>query len=108
MTQENILLSNSGKYKLADLGLSRLKIRVANEDIMEGDSRYMAQELLQVMDDSGEYPDLTKADIFSLGATIYEIMIGRPQLTRQGLAWKWARVGEHPEGRSAGTRRNRL
>ena len=49
---------------------------MANEDIMEGDSRYMAQELLQFMDDSGEYPDLTKADIFSLGATIYEIMIG--------------------------------
>jgi len=43
------------------------------EDITEGDSRYLAQELLNL--DSGEMTDLTKSDIFSLGASIYELMI---------------------------------
>jgi len=74
---ENILYSFTKKYKLADLGLSRLTYRVAGEDIVEGDSRYMAPELLQELDEFGNMPDLTKADIYSLGATIYELMIGR-------------------------------
>ena len=49
---------------------------MAGEDIVEGDSRYMAPELLQELDEAGNMPDLTKADIFSLGATIFEIMTG--------------------------------
>lgn len=42
---ENILLGSSGKYKLGDLGLSRLIDKLKN-DIPEGDSRYLALELL--------------------------------------------------------------
>jgi serine/threonine protein kinase len=53
-----------------------LSYRVAGEEIVEGDSRYMAPELLQELDEFGNMPDLTKADIFSLGATIFEIMTG--------------------------------
>lgn len=76
---ENILYSYTKKYKLADLGLSRLTYRTQGEDIIEGDSRYMAPELLKEVDPSGKLPDLRKADIFSLGTTIYELMIGRLQ-----------------------------
>lgn len=36
----------------------------------------MAPELLQEIGDIGFIPDLVKADIYSLGATVYEIMIG--------------------------------
>ena len=71
---ENILLSRTSKYKIADLGLSRIAEITASEDINEGDSRYLAPELLN--DSSDNLPDLTKADIFSLGVTIYELMIG--------------------------------
>ena len=70
------MISHSNKFKLADLGLSRLSLRVHGEEIMEGDSRYMAPELLQEIDDTGVLPDLSKADIFSLGASILEIMTG--------------------------------
>lgn len=73
---ENILYSRTHKYKIADLGLSRIAERQAGEDINEGDSRYLAPELLS--DYSENLPDLTKADIFSLGVTIYELMTGMP------------------------------
>ncbi len=73
---ENILYSRTHKYKIADLGLSRIAERQAGEDINEGDSRYLAPELLN--DYSEHLPDLTKADIFSLGVTIYELMTGIP------------------------------
>lgn len=37
----------------------------------------MAPELLKEVDESDEMPDLRKADIFSLGVTVYELMIGK-------------------------------
>lgn len=56
--------------------MSRLSYRSQGEDIIEGDSRYMAPELLKEVDETDEMPDLRKADIFSLGVTVYELMIG--------------------------------
>ena len=73
---ENILYSKTKKYKIADLGLSRIAQRSNHEDINEGDCRYLAPELLKDFPDN-QIPDLTKADIFSFGATIYELMIGK-------------------------------
>ena len=78
---DNILLSKNNRFKLTDLGLTRLTYRQKGEDIQEGDCRYMAPELLQEYFGTGDFDecknDLTKADIFSLGATIYEFMIGQ-------------------------------
>jgi wee1-like protein kinase len=56
--------------------MSRIASRSNGEDINEGDCRYLAPELLN---DFYEHslPDLTKADIFSFGATIYELMTGK-------------------------------
>ena len=73
---ENILESFSGKFKLGDLGMSRLLSQVVDDhDFPEGDARYLAKELLND-DPSTPIPDLTKADMFSLGITMYEIMEG--------------------------------
>lgn len=73
---ENILYSRTNRYKIADLGLSRHAIRSKGEDLIEGDCRYLAPELL--IDINENYmPDLTKADIFSLGVMFYEILIGK-------------------------------
>ena len=58
-----------------------------SEDVEEGDSRYMSKELL-----SGDHEDLTKSDIFSLGATMYEICLGRP-LPADGPEWQAIRAG---------------
>lgn len=73
---ENILLSQTNKYKISDLGLSRIAKRSRDEEINEGDSRYLAPEMLHDYT-TGVLPDLTKADIFSLGVTIYELITGK-------------------------------
>lgn len=57
------------------MGLSKIALRSSDGDISEGDCRYMAPELLSDSQES-EIPDLTKADIYSFGATIYELMTG--------------------------------
>ena len=68
---ENILLSKSKKYKIGDLGLVRIYNKCADFD--EGDCRYLAPELLNA---SSKSTDLRKADIFSAGVMIYELMEG--------------------------------
>ena len=61
----NILLKNN-RYKLCDFGMSLRTVNgLYTGDIDEGDSRYMAKELLSWSCSS----DLRKCDIFSLGMT---------------------------------------
>ncbi|CAD8170253.1 unnamed protein product [Paramecium pentaurelia] len=85
---ENILYSKKdGQYKLADLGLSK-KIQQRQEDVSVGDFRYIAKELLN----QTEKLDLCKTDIFSLGVTLYQLMI-RQQLPSNGEEWHRIRDG---------------
>lgn len=80
---ENILESFGGKFKLGDLGMARLHSKIVEEhDIPEGDCRYLAKELLND-DPSIPIPNLTKADIFALGITAYELIEGK-QLEKNG------------------------
>eukprot|EP00978_Attheya_sp_CCMP212_P036864 scaffold170191_cov54-Attheya_sp.AAC.8 len=82
---ENIFIK-SNQFKLGDFGLVS---KITNHsDVEEGDSRYMSMELL-----SGDHDDLTKSDIFSLGATIYEICLGR-LLPADGQEWQNIRAGK--------------
>jgi wee1-like protein kinase len=85
---ENILYSFSRRFKLSDLGLAQLTTNLNLErDFIEGDSRYLAPEMLNIIDDNAEtIPDLTKADMFSLGATFYEIIRGK-ELPKNGEEW---------------------
>jgi len=87
---ENVLVSNSKKYKLGDLGLARLVTKLVG-DVPEGDSRYLAPEMLNE-DPAAVVPDLTKADIFSLGIMTYEFMRNRP-LPLNGDEWHDIREG---------------
>ncbi|CAN6237074.1 unnamed protein product [Urochloa humidicola] len=67
---DNIYVRN-GVYKLGDFGCATLiNSSLAIED---GDSRYMPPEML-----NDKYEHLDKVDIFSLGATIYELIRGTP------------------------------
>ena len=71
---ENILESFSGRFKIADFGLTRSLMQMNEDrDIPEGDCRYLAKELWND-DPFSPLPDLTKADIFSLGMTAYELI----------------------------------
>jgi serine/threonine protein kinase len=81
---ENIFLKND-QWKLGDFGL--VTRASSNQEVEEGDSRYMSMELL-----AGDRSDLTKSDVFSLGATLYEICLHRP-LPMNGPEWQDIRSG---------------
>ncbi len=98
---ENILLSNSGNFKLSDLGLIKaLYDRNDINTLREGDSRYMAKELLQDFDGKevmNKSAELIKCDIFSLGLTIYKIMMGNDyKLPLNGDLWQKLRNDQIP------------
>lgn len=95
---ENILLSHNNKFKLADLGLARnLRMREDVLSIQEGDCRYMARELLESGKDSPAARDFTKCDIFSLGISVFEMMVGeRLSLPSNGPLWQDLRSGQAP------------
>lgn len=89
---ENILLSENGNYKLSDLGLMKsLNDPKDISTIKEGDSRYMAKELLDDISPEkirSSQIDLTKADIYSLGISIYQMIVGiNNSLPANGPEW---------------------
>jgi serine/threonine protein kinase len=76
---ENILLGMSDTFKLSDFGLARRisdYIQGGDQEIPEGDERYLAQELLCFNQNKHGMIDLKKADVFALGCTAYELIEG--------------------------------
>jgi serine/threonine-protein kinase len=70
----NILLPREGGLKICDLGLAAL---IAEQEALTlGSARYMAPELFR-----GEQAD-GRADIYSLGVIIYEMLCGRTQFEK--------------------------
>lgn len=67
---DNIYVKN-GVYKLGDFGCATLLDN--SLPIEEGDARYMPQEIL-----NENYEHLDRVDIFSLGASIFELIRGSP------------------------------
>lgn len=74
------MLSYSDKFKLADIGLSRMSFRLLEDNIYEEKNKYMAPELFKPTNLKEGIPDLSRADIFSLGAAVYELMTGKSKL----------------------------
>jgi len=75
-------------HKIADFGLATAAMGSGCDEINEGDSRYLARELLQ-----GNFSDLTKADVFSLGVTCYELATNPKELPCNGEEWHRLRDG---------------
>lgn len=88
----NILMKH-GHYKLGDFGLARRHLQGhVMSGVEEGDSRYLAPELLEW---SIRDKDLTKSDLFSLGITGYELCVGGVnRLPQNGAEWHSLRNNE--------------
>lgn len=89
---ENILLGRDGYFKISDFGLFKALYNKSDANtIREGDSRYMAKELLNDYNYESFWSgkvDITKADIFSLGLTMYKLIVkDRVELKNKGIQW---------------------
>lgn len=83
---DNIYVGKDGKYKIGDFGLATMKH--GHWRVQEGDARYCPQELL-----NNNYHHLEKADVFALGATLYELASGSP-LPSGGTTYHKIRQGK--------------
>eukprot|EP01117_Protostelium_nocturnum_P013659 TRINITY_DN5112_c0_g1_i1.p1 TRINITY_DN5112_c0_g1~~TRINITY_DN5112_c0_g1_i1.p1 ORF type:complete len:482 (+),score=135.90 TRINITY_DN5112_c0_g1_i1:368-1813(+) len=80
----NILVGlKDGHTKIGDFG-SAIDSRTQPEEIEEGDSRYMAPEVLSERSDRIGPP----SDIFSFGITIYELILHNVDLPVSGPLWQ--------------------
>lgn len=89
----NILVKCDGageRFLLGDFGLAT--IAKAGQEIQEGDTRFMPPEFLQF--ECGTI-ELQRSDIFSLGATMLSLALGR-DLPKNGPRWQNLRKGKLP------------
>lgn len=77
---DNIILTDSGETKLADLGLARIGADIREESETTevfGTPQYISPELL-----TGSHTD-NRTDVYSLGATLYHAVTGQYPFTGQ-------------------------
>lgn len=86
---DNILITNGDVCKLADFGLVFDLNSNNRSRAIEGDSRYLAPELMQ-----GEY--CLANDIFSLGITTLELA-SNLELPTNGALWQQLRTSVYPD-----------
>src|SRR3981081_4219213 len=95
---DNILISNRGKTKILDFGISKLiddKHRLTATGSMVGTPAYMAPEQVK-----GEVVDKT-SDVYSLGLILYELLHGEPPFTGALPAVLHAQVFDRPRASTA-------
>lgn len=89
----NIMITAGPIYKLGDFG-NALRADHARIDFDPGDQRYFARELLAGV--SHGVQDPAKADVFSLGLTLWEALTLIPAPPNSEPAWHTLRDGDVP------------
>jgi len=75
----NLMLDTTGRLKITDFGLARLKDEVATRTTwLMGTPLYIAPEIVQ-----GESGDVA-SDLYSLGATFFHLFVGQPPYSANG------------------------
>lgn len=77
----NILLNRKGDLKICDFGVSGYLVKSAAKTYV-GSMTYMAPERVR-SNQAGDYT--TQADVWSLGATLYELVLGSPLYAVSGF-----------------------
>ena len=72
VSPQNVLVSYEGQVKLVDFGIAAVAAKAATGEGLSGKVHYMAPEQA-----AGRAVD-ARADIFSVGAVLYELLSGRP------------------------------
>jgi eukaryotic-like serine/threonine-protein kinase len=87
----NIMRLNDGRIKVADFGIARItsQSKTATGTVM-GTPSYMAPEQL-----AGKKVD-GRADLFSLGVTLYELLTGEKPFTGESVATLMFRIANEP------------
>jgi WD40 repeat protein len=91
LTPSNILLTSTGEPKIVDFGLAKLTVggsgRTATGDIL-GSPSYMAPEQA-----SGQSKEVgPAADVYALGAILYDLLTGRPPFKGESVLDTLAQV----------------
>ena len=83
----NILITQTGTLKIADFGIARMSgLNMTLTGATLGTPNYMAPEQL------GSMPVDQRADLFAVGAILYELIAGRPPFAGQNTAETLARL----------------
>ncbi len=82
ITPSNIILSPTGRVKVTDFGIARIasEITISDPGAMIGSPNYMAPEQVE-----GREVD-HRADIFAVGAVLYEMLVGRKLFSGDNVA----------------------
>lgn len=78
----NLLMNKRGDIKLCDFGVSGYLVKSAAKTYV-GSMTYMAPERVRANHESLDYT--TQADVWSLGATLYELLLGDPLYAVSGF-----------------------
>lgn len=90
---ENVLLAADGTPRLSDFGLARLldrETQLTEAGALAGTFAYLSPEVIQ-----GLEPD-ARADIWSFGVMLYEMVAGRPPFTGSQVATVLAAIVSEP------------
>lgn len=86
----NILITNEGNVQLCDFGVAaQLTANALKRTTMAGTPFWMAPEVIREGDQYN-----VKADIWSLGITIYEIVTGNPPYCDKGSSWAMTMIAK--------------